>query len=179
LFSIRTERNKEFQMRCASSGEKIFKRTNDARGIFFDPDWELRIYSNRDKPNFKYIGAGGVLGLGYLNSGYLLFYETRGRKDPGSYVKYVLGDHKGIPIDRLESEYAVTTNYYEIPARLNITGATVTIKDLRDDSILATSTFFIENENGRLCGGTQEGFSTTAFMTEVLGLTRKYPTVFK
>jgi len=179
LFSIRSERDKEFQKRCASSGEQIFKRTNDARGIFFDPDWELRISSNRDKPSFKYIGGAGVLGLGYLNSGYLLFYETRSRNDPDSYVKYVLGDHKGTPTDRLESEYAVITNYYEIPARLNITGATVTIKDLRDSSILATSTFFIENESGRFCGGTQGGFSTSAFMTEVLGLTRKYPTVFK
>jgi hypothetical protein len=179
LFSIRTERNQEFQKRCASSGERIFKRTNDVRGIFFDPDWQWEIFFNRDKPSFKYIGGAGVLGLGHLNSGHLLFYETRDRKDPSSYVKYVLGDHKGIPIDRLESEYAVITNHYEIPARLNISGATVTIKDLRDNSIVATSTFFVENESGKFCGNPRGHFSTSIFMTEVLNLTRKYPTAFK
>lgn len=179
LSSIRTERDKEFERRCASSGQQIIKRTNDVRGIFFDPDWEWYISSNHNNPNFKSIGGAGVLGLGHLNSGHLLFYETRDRNNPSSYVKYLLGDYKGTPTQQLESEYSVITNTYEIPARLNISGATVTIKDLRDNSIVATSTFFIENESGRFCGGSQEGFSTSAFMVEVLGLTRKYPTVFK
>lgn len=179
LFSIRAERDQEFRNRCASSGEQIFKRTNDVRGIFFDPDWEWRISSNRNNPNFKSIDGAGVLGLGHLNSGHLLFYETRDRNNPSSYVQYILGDHKGTPKQQLESEYSVITNTYEIPERLNISGATVTIKDMRDNSIVATSTFFIENESGRFCGGSQEGFSTSAFVIETLGLSRKYPTIFK
>lgn len=179
LFSIRTEREHEFQNRCASSGEHIFKKTNDVQGVFFDPDWEWRISSNRNNPNFKSINGAGVLGLGQLNSGHLLFYETRDRNNQSSYVKYLLGDHKGTPTQQLESEYSVITNTHEIPDRLNISGATVTIKDLRDNSIVAISTFFIENESGRFCGGSQEGFSTSAFMREALGLTRKYPTIFK
>lgn len=179
LFSIRAERDHEFQKRCASSGEQIFRRTSDVKGIFFDPDWESGIYSNQDKPSFKYIGGAGVIGVGHLNSGHLLFYETRDRKAPSSFVKYVIGDHKGIQTEKLESEYAVITNFYEIPLRLNISGATVTIKDLRDGSIVAISTFFLENESGHFCGNTRGSFSTSSFITEVLSLTRKYPSVFK
>lgn len=179
LFSIRTEKNREFQKRCASSGTQIYKKTDDVRGTFFDPDWEQRIGFDRKKPNFKFITGGSVLGLGHLNSGHLLFYETRDRNDPNSYVKYVLGDHKGIPTNKLESEYAVITNYYNIPARLNISGATITIKDLRDNSILATSTFFLDKENGRFCGCESSGLSTSGLMTEALGLKRKYPSVYK
>jgi len=178
LFSIRTERNQEFLKRCASSGAQIYKKTDDVRGIYFDPDWGQRISFNRKKPNFKYISGAGVLGLGQLNSGHILFYETRDRRDPNNYVKYVLRDHKGIPSNHLESEYAVITKYYKIPSRLNISGATVTIKDLRDNSILATSTFFIERESGKFCGNETLGLSTSAFMTEVLGLKRKYPSAY-
>jgi hypothetical protein len=179
LFSIRVEREQEFQKRCASAGERILKKTNDAKGVFFDPDWESQIGYNRDKPNFKYIAGGGVLGLGLVNSGYLLFYETRDSKAPSNYVKYVLGDHKGTNSIRLESEYAVLTNYHQIPPRLNIYGATVTIKDLRDNSLVATSTFFLERENGKFCGNTRGEFSARSFIPEVLGLTRQYPSAFK
>jgi len=179
LHSIHIERDQEFQKRCASSGTQIYKKTDDVRGIFFDPDWEQRIGFNRKKPDFKYIGGGGVLGLGHLNSGHLLFYETRDRKDANSYMKYVLGDFRGIPTNKLESEYAVITEYHDIPARLNISGATVTIKDLRNNSILATSTFFIERESGRFCGSESLSLTTSALMTEVLSLKRKYPSVYK
>ena len=179
LHSIRTEREHEFQKLCASSGEKIFKRTNDVQGIYFDPNWNFGVYATREKPNFKYIGGGNTLGVGYVNSGYLLFYETKDSEDSSTYLKFVLGDHKGTPTDRLESQYAVITNHYKIPARLNISGANVTIKDLRDNSILATSTFFIENESGKFCGNSRGWFSTTDFIHEVLSITRKYPSVFK
>jgi hypothetical protein len=180
LFAIRSERDREFETRCASAGEHIFKKTNDVTGIFFDPDWQWNIGSKfRENPNFKYIGGVGVIGLGHLNSGHLLFYETRERSDSGSYVKYVLGDFRGTRSAHLESEYAVITDYLKIPQRLNISGATVTIKDRRDNSILATSTFVIENESGRFCGNSRGSFSTSAFMTEVLGLSKKYPSAFK
>lgn len=178
-FAIQRERDREYETRCASAGERIFRKTNDAAGIFFDPDWEWNIESNSGKDaGFSYIRSAGVIGLGHLNSGNLRFYETRGGSDSGVYVKYVLGDSRGIPSEHLESEYAVITEYFDIPRRLNISGATVTIKDRRDSSVVATSTFLIDNERGRFCGNSRGTFSTSAFITEVLGLSRKYPSVF-
>lgn len=180
LFSIHSQRIQEFESRCALAGEKINKRSNDVKGIFFDPDWEWSIGQKYDdKPDFKYISGVGVIGLGHLNSGHLLFYETKDEKKAGSYLKYVLGEYKGSKSDRLESEYAVTTVPADIPARLNIFGATVTITDRRDDSVMATATFFLENESGAFCGNPRGSFSTSQFITEVLGLSKKYPSVFK
>lgn len=179
LFSIHREREREFESRCATAGEFFAKRTNDAKGIFFDPDWSADIGYDKNKPEFKYITGGSVLGLGLVNSGYLLFYETRDAKTPNSYIKYVLRDWKGTKSDQLDSEYTVITKSYPIPPRLNIYGATVTIKDLRDDSLVATSTFFLERENGRFCGNSRGQFSARLFIPEALGLTRQYSSATK
>lgn len=165
--AVTNERTRAWEASCASAGQKILKRTDDVRGIFFDPDWESSG------------GGGGVLGLGQVNSGHILFYETKDKKNPGSYLKHALKDFRGVPVGKLESEYAVLTTFHDIPPRLNIFGATVTIKDLRDNSVLATSTYFVDRETWKFCGATRDRSATSALMHDVLGLTHKYPSVYK
>lgn len=179
LHSIYSNRDREFDRHCISAGEQIFKKANDVRGIYLDPDWELSVSHDRDKPSFKYISSAGPIGTIILNRSQLLFYEVKDRKDSSVYVRYSRDDYDGITTDRLESEYAVTTTYYEIPARLNITGATVSIMDLRDMSIMATSTFFLEHESGRFCGNEDGYFWTVSFVTDVLNLSDKDSSMLK
>ncbi|WP_051304891.1 hypothetical protein [Chitinilyticum litopenaei] len=176
IYIVNKERAKEFQRRCASSGEQIFKRTSDVSGIFYDPAWEREIITA--PKNFTHTNSVGTLGDGSINSGLLLFYETRDEENPGKYLKYTLENRRGIPTEKLESEYEVKTVFYNTSDRLSIYGATVTIKDLRDNSILATSTHFVENKNGKFCGNSRGGFSTSRFIDEVLNLKRQYPSTY-
>jgi hypothetical protein len=178
LFSIQSRRNAIFKEICNVAEEHVFRRPTDTRGIFFDPD--ATGYFSRTKYGFWYNSGGGVIGLGLLNSGQILFYETnsywvkQGEAIPDGvkYTKYVLNDHRGVQSGSLESEYAVITEPLEIPHVLNIGGAKITIKDLRNDSVVATTTYVFDRAEGRFCGHQPQGFSTTQFVVDVLGLTR-------
>ncbi len=180
LFGASQERSRVFAQHCTTAGEQIYKKADDVKGIFFDPDWEQRVAARAHlNTGASYISGSGVIGLGHLNQGLLAFYETRDRQDRARYLQFKLGDFQGVRVERLESEYAVITDTPEIPARLNLMGGTVTIKDLRDSSVLATATFFLDKQSGQFCGNSRGAFSTSAFVTEVLGMKKKYPSVTK
>ncbi|KAB2844025.1 MAG: hypothetical protein F9K47_05040 [Burkholderiales bacterium] len=180
LFGADQERDRAFAQLCATAGEQIYKKADDVRGIFFDPDWEQRV-SARSHLNTgtSYASGSGVIGLGHLNQGQLAFYETRDRHAPEGYLQFKLGDFQGAKVHRLASEYAVISATPAMPPRLNILGGTVTIKDLRDSSVLATATFFLDQRSGKFCGNSRGAFSTSHFVTEVLGLKKKYASVAK
>lgn len=180
LFGMSKERDRVFAQKCLTAGERVVRTTEDVKGIFFDPDWELRV-SARSGPQAgtSYASGSGVMGLGHLNRGHLAFYETRDRNDRAKYMRFKLGDFRGAAVDRLESEYAVITDTHEMPPSLNIAGATVTVKDLRDSSVLASATFFFDKEGGRFCGNSRGAFSTADFITQVLGLKKKFASLAK
>ena len=141
LYSIDVGRNNVFEEMCRVSRQNIYTKANDAEGVFFDPDWGAR-FKKVDSGDWYNDGVG-VLGLGVVNSGLLLLYETvndRGHKSRldsnPKYRRYLLGDHKGIEVDHLNSEYAVITKTYDIPKQYGIYGAEIVIKDLRNDNIL-------------------------------------------
>ncbi len=180
LFGTGQERNRVFAQYCAGAGERIYKKADDVKSIFFDPDWEQRVTARSHlNTESSYASGAGVIGLAHLNQGQLAFYETRDRHDPARYLRFKLGDFQGQTVDRLESEYAVVTDTPAIPPRLKLIGGTVTIKDLRDSSVLATATFFLDKETGQFCGNSRGAFSTSAFVTEVLGMKKKYPSITK
>lgn len=180
LYGAGEERNRVFAQYCASAGEQIYKKTDDVKGLFFDPDWEQRVTARAHlNTGSSYASGSGVIGLAHLNQGQLAFYETRDRHDPARYLRFKPGEFQGQKVDRLESEYAVITDTPAIPPRLNLIGGTVTIKDLRDSSVLATATFFLDKQTGQFCGNSRGAFSTSAFVTEVLGLKKKYASMAK
>jgi hypothetical protein len=178
LLAIDRERTQVFQQYCAGAGEKVHRRVDDATGLYLDPDHELRIEPRTSgEAGSRYLAGSGVIGLGPLNTGLIAFYETRDQERGSGYRKYTVGEFQGAHADRLDSEYAVVTAFPDIPAHLNLSAATVTIIDRRDDSVLATSAFVLDNLSGRYCGSERAPFSTTAFITDVLGLTRRFPTI--
>lgn len=175
LSAISKERDLFFAQKCGSAGERISKKADGVKGIFFDPDWEVRVSAqSRSNPGASHASGSGVIGLGLLNRGHLAFYETRERNDPARYLKFEFGDFRGKQVKRLESEYAVITETPEIPPKLNIVGATVTIQDLRDASVLASATYFLDQRSGKFCGNSRGAFATSEFVTEVLGLKKMY-----
>jgi hypothetical protein len=177
---IRAERNREFESRCAAAGEHIAKTADGAKGIFFDPDWDVHIAPfTPETPNIKQIRDVGILGTGLLNSGMLAFYEARDPADKSRYVRYVLGDPGGRHVGELGSEYAVLRQPYPFPRRVNLSGATITIKDRRDDSVMASVTYVLDNENGRFCGPSSPDFSTTELVIKVLGLKVEHPSAYR
>lgn len=180
LFGADQERDRVLAQHCATAGEHIYQEADDVKGIFFDPDWEQRVAARSHiNTGTSYASGSGVIGLGHLNQGQLAFYETRDRHDPARYLRFKLGDFQGVKVDRLESDYAVITDTPQIGARLQLIGGTVTIKDLRDSSVLASATFFLDKQTGKFCGNSRGAFSTSDFVTQALGLKKKYPSIAK
>lgn len=179
-YSIQNRRNVVFDEKCRIAEEHIYKKTNDTKGIFFDPDWGARF--KEVKPGVWYNNGVGVLGLGKLNSGLIQFYEKKNTRpsnpeliDSLPFIKYMPRDHKGFETGELESEYAVITKSFDIPKALNIYGAEVLIKDLRDNTILAKSTYVFDRIGRKFCGHAPNGhFSVSKFIIDTLNLSRKY-----
>lgn len=183
-FAIEAKRNSVFDEKCKIAGETIFRHAEDAKGVFFDPDWETRFKKVNpwEKVDMRdwYNDGVGSLGLPLLNGRYLLFYETRNDRSKQAdspnapFRRFVQGDHRGREVSRLESAYAVVTKSFDIPRSLNTYGAEVTIRDLRDDSVLARTAYIFDQANGRFCGHARQGhYSTTRFIFDTLNLSRK------
>lgn len=180
LYSIHVGRESMFEEKCRVSHQNVYKKANDAKGVFFDPDWGAR-FKKMDSGKWYNDGVG-VLGLGKLNSGFLLFYERindRGRNTSydynPKYRRYELGNHEGVGVDHLSSEYAVITKPYDIPKQYGIYGAEIIIKDLRNANILATTAYVFDRIDRKFCGHAPSGrFSASAFIIDTLNLTKKY-----
>ena len=177
LYSINVSRDSIFEEKCRSSGQKIYRKVNDATGVYVNPDGGVRFkrYSFGD----WYTDGGGVQGVSYVNSGHLLFYERnddRAEHEKLKYRRFKLRDHRGIAVESLNSEYAILTNHFDIPKKLGIRGAEIVIKDLRNDRILATSSYVHDRIGKGFCGHAPKGrFSVTSFAIDVLNLTKKFP----
>jgi hypothetical protein len=153
--------------------------------VYFDPDGGHRYERIKDG---IYSGYGsGILGEPLVNSGLLQSMEKRNDRPlaeedgQAKYRRHVLKDWKGTPVNELESEYGVfqrdlTT---EDDQRLGIRGAEVSIRNLRTNDEVATSTYFISSKHRRFCGHAPNGdFSVTTFVIRALHLTRQYPSAW-
>lgn len=49
LHALRVERERAFESACAGAGERVLRTANDVNGVFFDPDWGVRIAAGRAK----------------------------------------------------------------------------------------------------------------------------------
>lgn len=179
-YSIEVGRDSVFEEKCRISGQTIYEKSNDAKGIFFDRDWGDRFAK---LAGYWWHNGGEVLGHGKVNEGLLLFYEKKNVQGRNSnldnslkYRRYELGDHKGIEVNHLSSEYAVITQPFDIPKKYGIDGAEIIIKDLRNEKILATTSYVFDPIDRRFCGHAPNGrFFISDFVIDVLNLTKKYP----
>jgi hypothetical protein len=177
-FAIASNRNAVFQEKCRVAGQTILRQAGDTNGIFLDPDG-VASFKKTDSGDWYNDGIG-VFGLGLLNSRLVLFYETRNHRSDkegtanAPFRRFDKPDFRGIEVHSLESRYAMVTKAFDIPRPLNMYGAEVTIKDLKDDSILAKTTYIFDQANRRFCGHAPNGrFSTAGFVHETLQLSKK------
>lgn len=173
-FAVEVARNRVFEEKCRIAGQHVYRTAAGANGIFFDS--HVAASFKRDDFGNWHLDALGGSGMGYVNSGLLLFYEERnGSGSESEYRRFVRGDHIGLETDRLQSEFAVITERFDIPGMLNIRGAQMTIKDLADQSILATTTYVFDPIGHKFCGYAPQGrFSPSRLIMETLNLAKKF-----
>ncbi len=184
-YSINVGRDSMFEEKCHISRMNVFKKTSDAKGIFIDPDWGAS-FKKGDTGNWQHAGVG-KLGSSLVNSGLLLFYEKNIDRRRNSnidnlpkYRRYELGDYKGIEADHLNSEYAVITKSFDIPKKYGMYGAEIVINDLRNEIIIATTSYLFDRIDRRFCGhAPNDRFSASGFIIDTMNLTKKYPSAYE
>lgn len=186
-YSLEMGRNSIFERKCRDSGQTVYEKASDVKGVFFDPNLTPLF---RKRVNFEFDwknNARAVTGDWYHNgdytllrnnSGSLQFYEVRSHQsnlgnDP-KYIRYEPGNDEGNEVSQLSSEYAVITRNFNIPKKYAISGAEIVIKDLRSGKILARTSYVFEESGKRFCGyAPNDRFLASEFVSDVLNLTKK------
>lgn len=180
LYSIEYRRSEIFNQKCSLAGEHIFQRPHNTKGIFFGPGLGVRLVKSDKNDWNKHYDI--LLGSSFTREKLISFYEIiNGSRDittakPNfAFKRFFINDYKGTDTNNLESEYAVLFEKYDIPENLNIEGAKVIIKDLRNKSIIATTEYTFDPVEKKFCGKEENGiFSTEAFIINSLELTKQY-----
>lgn len=180
------EASKIFEAKCNVAGEKIFHRPGEEiRSLFVEYDIGGR-YEKIKNGVYSAWGSGGV-GEPHVNSGLLLFIERtndRPRPEDGGQFKYRrhgFQDWKGQPINEIESEYGV---YYkrltgESERKLGVEGVEVSIRHIKKNETIATTTYFVSKRQRKFCGEAPNGyFESGQFVIRALGLEKKYPSAW-
>jgi hypothetical protein len=184
-FRLAKEAEELFRERCVAAGEKIFETPADVQSVYLDRDGG-QYFENI--VNGVYGGyGGGILGEPLVNSGFLLYFEKqndRQRVDGSTakYWKHGLKDWKGEPEEELTSEFGVFQKSLvsdDVEKRLGVHGTEVTIKNLRDEHIVASLVFYTSSRHRIICGHTGNGhFGVSDFVRKSLNLTRQFPSAF-
>lgn len=180
------EATRLFEARCAVAGERILlKPTEDVRGLFLERDGSER-YENIKAGAYQ-SHSTGILGEPLVNSGLLLFFETlndrsvRRETEAFRYRRHGFKDSKGKPVDELEGEYGL---YYkelasDVDRKLGLRGVEISIRDLRDAKIVATTTYFVHLRQRKFCGeALNDNFDVGQFAVRALNLKKRYPSAW-
>lgn len=170
-------------VKCKDAGERILRHPAErVKGLFLERDGAERYEHIRD--SVYYGRAGGILGEPLVNSGLLMFIEKpneRPRTEDGADFKYRRhgpGDWRGQGVNDLKSEYGLFQRDLtsEAERRLGLRGAEITIRDLRTNETLATTTYFVSTRERRFCGEAPNGdFDVGQFVIRALDLLKPYP----
>jgi hypothetical protein len=180
-FRLAQEVEQVFQQRCAMAGEKIYEQPQNVQSIYLDHD--VGAYFN-DIKNGRHGGYGsGPLGGPLVYRGFLLYYETRNdrqKSDGGGarYLWHALNDRNGEPEEELTSEYGVFRKSLvtDDERKLGLSGTEVTIKNLRNDRVVASLVFFTNSRGWAICGHSGNGrFDISDFIIRSLNLTQRFP----
>jgi hypothetical protein len=164
-FLIDRDRSNYFAEHCDEAMEVIYEPAENVHGIYFSPDWGAGY--GRSKFG-KYSGSQvGVLGLGFLNSGTLPFYEVdNDKKDVYPYKRYYRGDFRGEKVSTIASNYSVITENLSKGLRpeLGIYFAHITIISSDKNKTIAEAKYLVSSADHRIClPNPEKGFSTLQF----------------
>ena len=184
-FQLAKEAEALFRERCVSAGEKVFAPPENVQSVYLDRDGG-QYFENI--VNGVYGGYGSsILGEPLVNSGFLLYFEKQNDRQrvDGSTVKYrkhVLKDWKGEPEDELTSEFGVFQKSLvsnDDEKRLGVHGTEVTVKNLKNEHVVASLAFYTSSRHRTICGHTGNGhFGVSDFVRKSLNLTRQFPSAF-
>lgn len=186
-FSINQHRQSMFDKYCSISGQHIYiKVTDDIQGLFFESESD-----DNSKLLEKSVRAeaddGRSEGISLMNNGYLVFVEARNldkqkfQKDTLQfleYKKYEFGVAHGEDVGSIQSKYSVSTRAFDIPKLLALRGAEISIKNLKNGSIVSKTSYIIDELNQKSCGFDPGGSFEFKFIRESLNLTKKYASIF-
>lgn len=184
-FRLAKEAEQLFRERCTGAGEKVVETPENVQSVYLDRDGG-QYFENI--VNGVYGGYGGsILGEPLVNSGFLLYFEKqndRQRVDGSTakYRKHGLKDWKGEPEEELTSKFGVfqkslVSNDEE--KRLGVHGTEVTIKNLRNEHVIASLVFYTSSRHRTICGHTGDGhFGVSDFVRKSLNLSRQFPSAF-
>jgi hypothetical protein len=180
-FRLAREAKIVFEKKCVLAGEVLPQEpVGTIQSLYIDSDGGARFGV---KDGIILNSGGGILGEPLVNSGFLLFFETKNqfKRQPGKYKKYSFADgRKWEYSDSFTSRYAVlVTNLSTgIDPRLKVGGAEVSIVDLEENKKIASTTYFVSRREGKFCGDIPSGyFDTGEFIRRALGLKIQYPSV--
>lgn len=171
-YSIEAQRKVAFEEICKLSGEHVYRKVQKPKGVFFDPNGGLAII--KDKSGIAHVAGASLLSLSYGKNGRPDFYEVRNNSsalDSASatpYKRFVGDDWRGVETATLESEYSVITKPFDIPRKLGILAATISIVDLKHNETIADSTYALSRIDGKSCGGSSGSFNSHMFVSKVL-----------
>ncbi|MBK9160525.1 MAG: hypothetical protein IPM27_02985 [Nitrosomonadales bacterium] len=178
-FRLAREARKVFKEKCVLAGEVLPQEpVGEVKSLYLDNDWSTRFGV---KSGVLSDGGGGILGEPLVNSGWLLFFETKNQygRQAGKFKKYSFVDGRKWEYgDAFTSKYAVfvTDMVKDIDPRLKVGGAEVSIVDLEAKETIASTTYFISRRDGKFCGDMPSGyFDTSEFIRRALGLKMQYP----
>jgi hypothetical protein len=161
-YKIVRDREQFFEQNCSKAVETIYKKASNVHGVFYGP-------GTRNAP-----GCG--MGLGYINSGLLEFYETENQNNSNTpYLRFRRGEHRGEEVSEIKSEYSLKSQVLTQHLRdeLAIYGATISVIENNTGNTIATKTFFKSHArndvNDKMCG------SYSTFLSDVLSLTKRFP----
>lgn len=176
LFEIQQQRHRLFAEKCEQIGRPVLGTAEHVESVFIDPNWavDYRRWNTGD----WHVDGGGIVLYHEVENGTLDFYETRADGiGPGEkrYVRYVLSEdgqkEVRIPVDRLESQYAVVTRGYDLPPQYAIRGAEIRITNRETGKLLARTAYVFNAIEKEFCGYAPGGrFSSRRFIRDTLRL---------
>ena len=181
-FRLAREAKNVFEKKCVMAGEVLPQEpVGEMQSLYLDNDWSSRFGV---KNGVLSDGGGGILGEPLVNSGWLLFFETKNQygRQPGKFKKYSFADgRKWVYGDTLTSKYAVFVKdmVTDVDPRLKVGGAQVSIVDLEANKTIASTTYFVSRRDGKFCGDIPSGyFDTGEFIRRALALKMQYPSAW-
>jgi hypothetical protein len=185
-YSVQKERDRIYRLECVSAGTKIYEIVDNVRSVYISggvSEYERHL-------NLWKIKSNGFFLNGYVNSGFLLFYEQENfyrknadekRNTPferysSSYNSYKNGKEY---IDEITSDASVIIKNIEYPGIYEMKVGQITIKDRRTDKILAESKYVYDVHGKRLCGETSKGvYSLHDLVKRVMSLKKQFPSIY-
>lgn len=170
-------REHAFAEKCATATEHIYRKVSGPiGGVYISPDFGEHASVQGNHVSSFGGGRQAEAYLGYPEVGYIEVDSNDASSGPKVTAPYLrmfphhLGDQA---VTQLASHYSYSRSRFSFPETYGLEGATITVTDLSDHSIVATTSYVYDSQKFRFCGAVQNGsFSAWGFLYRVLGLSK-------